>query len=144
MHQDSIRSMHSDHDVLVAASRPGMEAPHVIGEQMGKGQLVEFDRIGINMGGVDGIGATMWGPGLSGTDVLPRLSHVTERDFIGDRAIAGGEGRGETRPGSIGPVVDGSKPRQTDRVPSRGMQVGNQGRDAREVICPGMGHERVR
>ena len=89
------------------------------------------------------LGGNLWCPRLRGAGVLPWLSHMTKSGFIGVRAIAGGTGWVETRPGSIGPTDDGSEPSRLDRVTGRGMKIGNKGWNAWEVISSDMGHEGI-
>ncbi len=75
--------------------------------------------------------------------MVPEAAWMTKSGFIGIRAISSSEGWDETRPGSIGPTGDGSKPSRLDRVTGRGMKIGNKGWNAGEVISPGMCHEGI-
>ena len=71
--------------------------------------------------------------------VLAWLRHVAQVCFTCIQTVLCNEGRCEAWPGLIGTTLDGCKPCRFDRVASRGMEVGNKGWDAGQVVGTGMG-----
>jgi hypothetical protein len=131
------RRVIANHDVLVTAASSDGEAASVVGEEASGWDGQEFQSVGIGAGWDCGvIRVEAW---FGQTDMLALLGHVSSAGFVSIGAITCGESGSEARPCAVVALFDGVDPSRFDRIAGGGVQVGNKGAAAGEVVGPAVG-----